>query len=213
MSHIKKCVTFRLFTNTMRLFTKVLRKINHTFYLIFIAFLCFSKHLKLIIMKIKIKAITAILLIAITITNCKKGDTGPAGKDGVNGNANVVSSSVTSSNWAFVSPAWEMTLTYPAITQNILDKGAVLVYVQSGSNYYQLPYTFYPANTYSRSYTFVHYIGGLKVFVTDSDLTQPTNPGSLTFKVVVIAASQRLANPNINWKNYTEVKEALNLKD
>jgi hypothetical protein len=31
--------------------------------------------------------------------------------------------------------------------------------------------------------------------------------------VVVIAASQRLANPQVNYNNYNEVKTAFNLKD
>jgi hypothetical protein len=172
-------------------------------------------------MKKTIKTITTViaglaLTLGLTLTSCQKGETGPAGPagtNGTNGNANVVSSSITTSAWSYVSPSWEMTFTYPAITQNILDKGAVLVYVQSGTNYYQLPYTLYPQNTYSRTYTFVHYLGGLKVFVTDSDLTQPSNPGSLTFKVVVIAASQIDENPNVNYDNYEEVKKAFNLKD
>jgi len=156
------------------------------------------------------------LTLGLTLTSCKKGDTGPAGTagtNGTNGNANVVSSSLTTSAWTYVSPSWEMTFTYPAITQSILDKGAVLVYVKSGNNYYQLPFTFYPAATYSQSYEVETYLGGLKVYVTDSDLTQPTNPGSLTFKVVVIAASQRLANPNVNYDNYDDVKKAFNLQD
>lgn len=167
---------------------------------------------------INTKKVIATLFVACTliITSCKKGDTGPAGDKGATGstgNANVVSSSLTASAWSYVSPSWEMTFTYPAITQNILDRGAVLVYVQQGLNYYQLPYTTYLSSTYSRTYNFVHYIGGMKVSLTDSDLTQPNNPGSLTFKVVVIAASQRMAHPNVNWKNYNEVKQVLDLKD
>lgn len=157
------------------------------------------------------------LACGLLFTNCAKdgktGPAGPAGTNGTNGNANVVSSSLTSSAWTYVAPSWEMTFTYPAITQDILDKGAVLVYVQQSSNYYQLPYTFYPASSYSRTYTFVHYLGGLKVFVTDSDLTQPSNPGSLTFKVVAIAASGKMANPNLNYDDYNAVKKAFNIQD
>lgn len=164
----------------------------------------------------KIFSTTMIVGLLVFSTSCKKGDTGPAGAAGTagtNGNANVVSSSITTSAWTYVSPSWEMAFTYSAITQDILDNGAVLVYAKQGSNYYQLPYTFYPASTYSRTYTFVQYLGGMKVFVTDSDLTQPVNPGSLTYKVVVIAASQIKANPNVNLDNYEEVKAAFNIQD
>ena len=173
---------------------------------------------------------TIFVAFGLIFSSCKKdpgpkGDTGsqgpagPAGTNGTNGingtngNANVVSSSITTASWTYVAPSWEMSFTYPAINQDILDNGAVLVYVKSGSNYYQLPYTFYPSSSYSRTYTFVHYLGGLKVFVTDSDLTQPTNPGTLTFKVVAIAASGKMANPNLNYDDYNAVKKAFNLQD
>ena len=162
-----------------------------------------------------IKLVTICLLIAgaTTFSNCAKdGAVGPAGKDGNDGNANVVSSSITSGSWSFVSPSWSQYFTYSAITQDILNNGAVLVYVAEGVNYYQLPYTFYPSSSYSRTYNYVHYLGGLKVYVTDSDLNTP-EPGTLKFKVVVIEASGLMKNPNVDLNNYQEVKKAFNLKD
>ena len=160
-----------------------------------------------------IKLVTIGLLIAgaTTFSNCAKdGATGPAGEDG---NANVVSSSITSGSWTFLSPSWSQSFTYSAITQDILDNGAVLVYVAEGVNYYQLPYTFYPSSSYSRTYKYVHYLGGLKVYVTDSDLTTPDDPGTLKFKVVVIEASGLIKNPNVDLNNYQAVKKAFNLTD
>lgn len=160
-----------------------------------------------------IKTISTLFLLVTMafFSSCtKEGPAGPAGK---NGNANVVSSSVTSGSWTYVAPSWEQTFTYPAITSTILNSGAVLVYVQSGTNFYQLPYTFYPSSSFSRTFTYVHYLGGLKVFVTDSDLTQPSDPGTLTFKVVVIASSALKQNPDVNLKDYNAVKKAFNLND
>ena len=159
---------------------------------------------------------TFALVCGLLFTGCKKGDTGPAGPagtNGTNGNANVVSSSITSSNWVYSSPSWGISFTYPAITQDIIDKGAVLVYLKVGSAYNQLPLTIYQSATYSSTYEVSTIVGGLTIFATDSDLTQPNNPGSKTFKIVVIAASQRMANPNVNYGNYNEVKKAFNLKD
>ena len=162
---------------------------------------------------IKLVTIGFLIAGATTFSNCEKVTvTGPAGEDGKDGNANVVSSSITSGSWSFVSPSWSQSFTYSAITQDILDNGAVLVYVASGVNYYQLPYTFYPTSSYSRTYNYVHYLGGLKVFVTDSDLIT-TEPGTLEFKVVVIEASFLMKNPNVDLNNYQEVKKAFNLKD
>jgi hypothetical protein len=51
------------------------------------------------------------------------------------------------------------------------------------------------------------------VYVTDSDLTQPLNPGLLTFKVVVIASSSIAKYPNLDLNNYEEVKKTFDLKD
>ena len=157
------------------------------------------------------------LACGLLFTNCAKdgatGPAGPAGPAGANGNANVVSSTITSSNWTYNSPSWEITFTYPAITQDIIDKGAVLVYLKNGTAYTQLPLTFYQSSSYSTSLEVSNFLGGVKIFWTDSDLTQPINPGSWTFKIVVIAASGKMANPNVNYKDYNAVKQAFNLQD
>lgn len=157
------------------------------------------------------------LACGLLCTNCAKdgktGPAGPAGANGANGNANVVSSTITSSNWSYVSPSWEIAFSYPAITQDIIDKGAVLVYLKNGTSYSQLPLTFFQSASYSTALEVSNYLGGVKIFWTDSDLTQPTNPGSWTFKIVVIAASGRAANPNVNYNDYNAVKKAFNLQD
>jgi hypothetical protein len=155
---------------------------------------------------------TCIVVTALLFNSCI-GEQGPVGPAGEDGNANVKSSSLTTSGWNYLSPDWYINFSYNAITQDILDNGAVLVYVQSGSNYFQLPYTFYPSSTYSRTYTFKHYLGGLSVYVTDSDLTQPANPGLLTFKVVVIASSALAKHPNVDLNNYNEVKKTFELQN
>lgn len=147
----------------------------------------------------------------ISIFSCTKE--GPMGPAGANGNANVVSSTISSSNWVFTSPSWAITFTYPAITQDIIDKGAVLVYLKSGQSYSQLPVTIYQSASYSTSLEVASFLGGVKVFWTDSDLTQPTNPGNKEFKVVVIAASGLAQNPNLDFENYEAVKQAYNLKE
>jgi len=41
----------------------------------------------------------------------------------------------------------------------------------------------------------------------------PNNPGNQTFKIVAIAASGLMKNPNLDYNNYQKVKEAFNLDD
>jgi hypothetical protein len=157
------------------------------------------------------------LVCGFLFTNCAKdgatGPAGPAGANGTNGNANVVSSSITSSNWSYTSPSWKISFTYASITQAIIDKGAVIVYIKVGSAYNQLPLTFYPTSSYSRSYEVSTYLGGLDIFCTDSDLTQPSNPGSQNFKIVVIASSELVKHPNVNLDNYEDVKRTFGIQD
>jgi hypothetical protein len=154
------------------------------------------------------------LLLLVTITffsSCKKE--GPAGLAGKDGNANVVSSTITSSSWAYTAPSWATTFDYPAITQDIINSGAVLVYLKVGNNYNQLPLTFYQTSSYSSTIEVSTFVGGLSLLWTDSDLTQPNNPGSPTFKIVVIASSGMIQNPNVDYSNYEDVKATFNLKN
>jgi hypothetical protein len=141
--------------------------------------------------------------------SCKKE--GPPGKDGKDGNPTVISSLVTvnSGQWTYQAPSYHVNIQYSAITQDIINKGAVLVYNQYNNTSTALPYTaFYP--NYSRLYDFTAYNGGLYIYVTDSDLTQPSNPGNLQFKIVVIPSSS-LPLYNIDLADYNQVVNYYNL--
>ena len=174
-------------------------------------------------MKKTIKTISMVfaglaLTMGLTLTSCKKGDTGPAGTPGINGkdgNANVVSSSIKSSAWTYnaTDKNWEISFTYATITQSIIDKGAVLVYMKVGSGYNQLPLTYYPTENYSTTLEVNTYVGGVTILAQDSDLTQGNNPGEQTFKIVVIAASQLVKHPEVDLTNYKEVKNTFNIID
>ncbi len=164
-------------------------------------------------MKTTIKSIIVIALTAAIFSGCKK-EPGPAGTNGTNGNANVVSGTVTinSSSWGYSAPSYYGDITYSAITQSIIDKGAVLVYLSNGSGgYSQLPLTIYPSSTYSETYQVVNALGSVRIYITDSDLTAPAAPSTKTFKIVVIAAA--LIKQHVNYKDYSEVKAAYDLKD
>jgi hypothetical protein len=164
------------------------------------------------------------VLIAITafgvITSCKKdpvpgpkgdkgdkgdkGEQGEPGPTGPQGNANVTSGTVTLSSWIYDSNNkwYTATIIDQGITQNIVDKGAVIVYLYQGGANAALPVTIYPSASYSSTLSYVYGLSQVVIRVQDSDLTQPNNPGSLTFRVVKING-QRIEK--INWKNYNEV--------
>ena len=172
---------------------------------------------------------TAVVLLTaiITISCSKDGATGPAGAtgmagtngangtNGTNGNANVIGTntvSVLPSNWINNggSTSWSTTLTAPAITQAIVDKGTVSVFFQLGTEWVALPYS-NPQNHYFTNYGFS--LGMVEINISTEAGYILTSPGTNIFRVVTISASNKMANPNTNWKDYNQVKEVLHLQD
>jgi hypothetical protein len=170
---------------------------------------------------------TVVLAMAIAFSACKKeavtgpqGEQGPAGTNGKDGNANVVSGtvSVTSASWTYDAPSFSYFVNIPSqsITQSVLNTGAVLVYVKVSDNpvvWTQLPITLYLDPTYSSTLEVDTSLNLIQIIWTDSDLTQPNRPPALTFKIVVISSTGTLLSSNVNWSDYLQVKESFNLKD
>jgi hypothetical protein len=73
--------------------------------------------------------------------NGANGSTGPAGPAGATGTANVIYSAWTMVTFTGSSTSWSATLTAPGITQAILDQGAVLVYLKTGTQVYPMNYS------------------------------------------------------------------------
>ncbi len=149
----------------------------------------------------------------LMLASCtKEGPVGPQGAAGAPGNANVKSSTATISNWLSLNNEYYADIPVPAITQDIVNKGAVLVYrLNAPGSYSQLPITTFPGSTYNRTTEAVHSVGSVRIVVYDSDGTLPGAQGTQSFKIVVIAPSARTANPNLNWDNYEAVKTRFNL--
>lgn len=144
------------------------------------------------------------------------GPQGPAGTNGVDGNANVKCYTVNlfSNNWACSSICYA-DVTCSGITQDIINTGSVHVFMQSTTNtgvWLNMPWTEFNS-TYSSNYNFNYSLNSLRIFKQDSDLTTPANPGSRFFKIVVIASSGKLAHPEVDYTNYEEIKEAFDLAE
>jgi hypothetical protein len=155
----------------------------------------------------------AILAMMFLVSCTKPGPTGPEGPagtngtNGTNGNANVIGTNtvaLNSGNWSAIGSNFEATITAPAITQAIVDKGTIMVYEQFGSYWVALPYTI---GKLSVVYYFT--LNTVKIDYVYNDNSQTPNPGNKTYRIVAISASAMLAHPNINWENYEEVKTIL----
>lgn len=171
------------------------------------------------------KTVALLFVMALfTMTSCQgpKGDPGVPGHDG---NANVQSSTVetTAPDWYWDQNAmnWYVDLQWDQIDFDMVDYGAVLVYMENPGEFYgwhQLPLTLYTTDMYSSTLETVCYDGGLTVFWTNSDLNQHENPctlynTNLTFKVVLIDANTYAKYQNEDLSDYETVKELLKLAD
>jgi hypothetical protein len=160
----------------------------------------------------------------------KDGLTGPAGTagtngtNGTNGNANVKSVliDVAKAEWVVSTADNLIYSTKPCaiITQDIADKGLVMVYAKGnfeifnvGDDWVALPFTYAKSSSGTPTWTeswWHHYSQGTITFNGQDNDQLYSNP-NLTFKVVAISSTGRLAP--INFNNYTEVAEYFDLKE
>ena len=156
------------------------------------------------------------LLAMVAMASCR-GPQGPAGHDG---NANVVSSTITirSGDWYWDYTSWRVDIDYAAINANIDDYGAVLVYMNNGKTWRQLPMTFYYYDDVhdvycSSSLEVSSYKGGVTIFWTEDDFYDGYRPDDHDFKIVVIAANIYNSRSDVDYSSYEAVKTAFQLAD
>jgi hypothetical protein len=159
--------------------------------------------------------LSLILLIgSICLSSCssKEGPAGPAGTAGKDGNANVKSQiiEVNASEWEDIvnGNGYDVSKTCSIITSSIVNNGAVLAYVEQDGAYIALPTRL---DAFEVNITYAYEVSTIG-FAVEFDNIVP-NPENTKFKVVAISSSTLIENPNLDLKNYNEVKQALNLKD
>jgi hypothetical protein len=141
------------------------------------------------------------------------GSQGAKGDTGAQGNANVTGQTfvTTSSSWSYSSPAWSESFSVTALTSNIIDGGAVEVYLSGdgGIQWYALPFTLYG--------TIANYIAGYSFGLNTVDVTwiynsagEGNNPyqqyGQCEIEVVCIAPATLQHYPQINFNNAAAVE-------
>jgi hypothetical protein len=143
------------------------------------------------------KILLAVVTIVITgLIGCSKGSTGPAGPAGPAG-----PDSVMYSNWTALAldsiPAdqlWEQTISAPSITQDILDSGLVLSYIQ------------YTDNNNSEHIQSVASLGSLiwdDYSLGQINMFANLNLSGYLYRYVVIAGSKKVNGSTMKIKGYT----------
>ena len=152
------------------------------------------------------------------------GPVGPAGHDGQDANVYSMSINVTANDWDFLSSgSWRLVLNSNSITQGIVDHGVVLVYIEDPDpNYYSwklIPLTYYYTDQSSTGETLYlsasiemsYYLNGVDIYWTESDFYDGNNPGSRTFRVVIIEGTAVAKSMPVDYSDYNAVAKAFNI--
>lgn len=155
-----------------------------------------------------------LLIVSTTFNACQKPEKGETGPAGANGNANVQSSVYYVSSYSTSGNILYTNIFVSDLTQDIVDNGAVLVYMETSSGAYsQLPITLAASSTVDLLIEPIHSAYNVQVQFSFSNNLLPGNPGLTKFKIVTIQGREMLEDTTINWKNYEEVKARLKLRD
>jgi hypothetical protein len=167
---------------------------------------------------LRLSVFAAISMTVLSITGCKKE--GPAGPAGANGSANVTSNTFTVNTWLWDSPYYYVDLPVSAITSANNSTVAVMVYFSTNGNaWVALPYTQYNSPSQNYIMGFVTGVGTVEVnWFYDTSLSDGVDPNAyygvpVKCKVVVIPPVAMAAHPEVDIKNYEQVKNTFGLQD
>lgn len=178
------------------------------------------------IMKI-LKTIFTLLLVSIFTISCSSDDgtdgiNGVDGKQGPSGTANVIYSAwltapVAAAETVDGTSGMSTSLVVPELTDDILSKGTVLVYVSFGSGTFSLPYTS-TAGGFVNTITAISTLKKIKLFRFRHDQAATVNiPTSLSWRYILIpggvaAATSKMAKVDYSKMSYEEVCAHFNIQ-
>jgi hypothetical protein len=95
---------------------------------------------------------------------------------------------VSISNWTQGVNSWMTTIPYGEITSDVIQNGAVITYVQTGTNLWTtLPQIIYESTSYHTSLEVTVTVGQVLLKVQNSDQTLPAEPTEGVFKISVVS--------------------------
>lgn len=169
-----------------------------------------------------LKTTITILAIAIFSISCSKPEDGAVGPAGPAGTANVIYS-----NWASAPSATAATIdgtngnttsiAVSQLSQDILDKGTVLVYGKFSTTVFPLPYVSNAGGS-ANTLTFFPELNNIKLFRFKHDGSGGVSiPTSLQFRYILIPGgvltSAKTNQPNYKVMSYSEVCQQLNIPE
>ncbi|TDO83577.1 hypothetical protein EV143_10113 [Flavobacterium chryseum] len=171
-----------------------------------------------------LKTIFAILFAAISTISCSSDDgtDGVNGADGKTGTANVIYSAWITAPTAAAetvdgTSGMSTTINAPELSDDILAKGTILVYVSFGTGTFTLPYTS-TAGGFANTISAISSLKKIKLFRFRHDAGGTVNlPTTLTWRYILIpggvaAATAKTAKVDYSKMSYEEVCEHFNIQ-
>ncbi|MFL5754106.1 MAG: hypothetical protein ACJ76F_11910 [Bacteroidia bacterium] len=163
--------------------------------------------------KTKVSIILVLFVTGFTVSNCKKGDTGP---EGPAGSVNITSKTFTVKTWASNSSFYYASLSIAELTSDVNSKGVVQVFLStnSGTNWVAMPYTAVASTNY-----FMNYITGVGlvephwVYNGVGVGSDPNSFYSATCQVKVVIIPPSMKKRNVDYKNYEELRTVYGIKN
>ena len=177
-----------------------------------------------------LKTILTLFFIAIFASSCSSDDgvdgtngvDGQPGAPGATGTANVIYSAWINAPTAVAetvdgTSGMSTSINAPQLSEDILSKGTILVYVSFGSGTFSLPYTS-TAGGFVNTITAVSTLKKIKLFRFRHDQAATVNiPTSLSWRYILIpggvtAATAKTAKPDYAKMSYEEVCMHFNIQ-
>lgn len=137
-------------------------------------------------MKAKVLSLGCLLVLVAILSSCVKE--GPAGKDGKDGNANVIYSSWYSpAAWDGKTGDWFFQVANSDLSQDVVEAGVILAYTSLNGDIYPAAVRPLPAYALGANWDFLIPDYGLIEF-TSTSLAQPATNGNY-FRFVVIPST------------------------
>jgi hypothetical protein len=137
------------------------------------------------------------------------------------GNASIITSNtVTLNNWTTdfndgFNFEYSSQISWPALTQSVVNNSVVMAYVQEGTTWYAIPASFSDDTYSSENWNFGFGVGNATISVSgydDDGSGSASDYNGTVVKLVAITNAARSLHPEVDLNNYTQVASVFGLK-
>jgi hypothetical protein len=140
------------------------------------------------------KKILLLFVVALTVASCQ-GPVGPEGPQGYGTNWKIINLVAAKTDWVAsvdnngLNRYYSCHFSMPEITSFVYNSGTVIAYINFNSSQQTLPYVQHyqnlAGNFWTRTIDYDYSIGGMNVYVTNSDFVVDP-PDAMNFRVVLM---------------------------